>query len=749
MENNITILRVNPDVRVSSNSNAANRSTPDQPEIRQIPPVESQPNKTKDLPPTRATIIPCLSGLRGVAALSVVYLHQNSYDHGQHVMGGWDTMYEFGSIGVIFFFVLSAFLLTYRGLYDIKRESDVIYYTIPFYNYKIPVLSLRWISYFIRRIFRIYPVYIVIVILATSLPRFQGDDFQKQAYYSDGNGTALPPSDILPYAVFYNVQSIFWTIPPEFEYYFVIPFIILTFEIAQHLDQTFFVSKKEQQENFKVIPNQETHVQYLIRLVKDLMKRMIFRSIHMVFWTWLALPGVLDTYWWYEGVFNKHHLPPHYFRFWVGSQTAILLYLLEQNHLVPKPITPEEQKSTERQVVYSRRLKKILFVLCDISLWSIIAYTISQFPWYQGNYFGNDNITISADWPDEWSTNSTYVVIHGNVYDESWFDQEFVTTRLCAYLCGTLVFLVCFGGRTGSFSSVFLWDFFMYAGDVSFPLYLCHFIGLREYQRLWRDYINSTTGLILLDNLFAGILMSLLVASVVHHVVEQPCVKVGPVLVRYLRSSVFKPKETNIEIEQPKEDKRVSQRFSQHIIPENLDDFVKRRSQRLSKIDFSQFNLPDDDESSGIDSVGVEGRDSLDHHPPQIEDHSYGSESPHRTLSYLDRLRSRGSRLLPSSMLREEIHISAQKDDLPLSRSNSVQSGLSNIVRKGSGRSSLISKNVSSISNERNTSQTSSVYSFRTNDSSEFHSISQVSNERRLTSELLDFDFEEELEKQL
>ncbi|KAJ3277082.1 hypothetical protein HDV01_000134 [Terramyces sp. JEL0728] len=52
---------------------------------------EEPPKKAKvaDLPPTRATMIPCLSGMRGVAALSVVYLHLNGFGHGQQFAGGW------------------------------------------------------------------------------------------------------------------------------------------------------------------------------------------------------------------------------------------------------------------------------------------------------------------------------------------------------------------------------------------------------------------------------------------------------------------------------------------------------------------------------------------------------------------------------------------------------------------------------------------------------------------------------------
>ncbi|KAJ3261813.1 hypothetical protein HK103_004764 [Boothiomyces macroporosus] len=274
----------------------------------------------------------------------------------------------------------------------------------------------------------------------------------------------------------------------------------------------------------------------------------------------------------------------------------------------------------------------------------------------------------------------------------------------------------------------------MYAGEVSFPLYLCHFIGLREYQRLWRDYVNPNTSLILLDNLVAGILMSLLVATIVHHVVEQPCVKVGSALVRYLRATVFVVKEPPPVLPQRTE-KRQSQRFSQQIIPENLDEFVKRRSQRLSKVEFSQFHLPEDDESSTAnDSIIVEGRDSTDNQQAMVTDDVPNElDNPHRTLSFLDHMRSRGSRLIPNSNLRQEIHpVSSPR------RTNSLTSTFSNIIRKASTSSSLLSKNVSSLISDNPISRSSSVYSYQSNRSEDFLSET-ASNAMRPHSEPLEY----------
>jgi peptidoglycan/LPS O-acetylase OafA/YrhL len=496
-------------------------------------------------PPSRAQIIPCLSGLRGVAALAVVYLHQNSFDHGQRSMGGWDTWHEFGHIAVIFFFVLSAFLLTYRGLYDVKRESDVKYITVA--NRRVPILSLRWISYFIRRLFRIYPCYMLTVILAACLPRFQGDEIMgpNSPYYFDfGTNKPIPPSDLVNYFFLYDVKSLFWTIPPEIEYYFVIPFIVVLFEAAQHLDETLFVSKQSHDEEEQ--GQTSLSGQVAMALVNNI-RRCLFRTLHVVFFSFLAVEGILDSRYWQEKKTNEHHLPRHYFRFWTGSFIAIMLYLFERNGLVPQlPKSEDIQGMVDRAVIW---MKKALFLACDLGCWGILVATILSFPWYQGNYFGVKIEKVNPkEWPPSWAINDTHVFYHSNAFKDGWYDTHYSSTRFCAYMCGLLVFLICFGARNGSFSNFFLWRFFTWAGEVSFPIYLTHFIALREYPRLWLKYVSPVRP-ILIDNVILGMLMSVLIASIMHWAVEKPCMRAGSWLVRYLRRTVFKPKESPNSLE--------------------------------------------------------------------------------------------------------------------------------------------------------------------------------------------------------
>ncbi|KAJ3261814.1 hypothetical protein HK103_004765 [Boothiomyces macroporosus] len=548
---------------------------------------KEEPKKPKvgDLPPTRATMIPCLSGMRGVAALSVVYLHLNGFGHGQQFAGGWDTMYEFGSMSVIFFFVLSAFLLTYRGLYDIKRESDLLYVTLPIYNKRVPMLSMRWISYFIRRVFRIYPVFIIVVAMAIFVPRFQGDPVDSQAYYMDFNtGAAIPPSDFLPYTIFINVQSIFWSIPPEFEYYFVIPIIITSFEAATYADSVIFISKKER-EDIEKGKDSLAELPFFERMVKTFFRNLllsVFRILHLLFWSYFSLPGVLDTPAWFERTYNVNHLPPHFFRFWTGSFVGIMLYWMEQNHLVPKPPTKEELESKERNVKLVVYAKKFFFFLCDMSLWAILLAIIFNLPWYQTNYFGK---VLPADttWPPSYQTNTTYAFYHQEDFNTLWFDTIFTSTRMCAYMCGFVIFLICYGARDGTLSSFFMWDFFMYCGDVSFPLYLCHFIGLRESSRLWLEYLSPTTP-ILWDQLILGLWCGLVISTIMHEIVEKNCMKFGNKIIRYLRANVFvqKPSKEPEYAKVPTEPPKPAPTFSEYYQPGSLEELVEMRKQNSS-----------------------------------------------------------------------------------------------------------------------------------------------------------------------
>lgn len=103
--------------------------------------------------PVRETGVyfPGLHGLRFFAALAVVVAHVEllkSY-HGYSNLADNLAVYELGRIAVTFFFVLSGFLITYLLLEE-KRETGTV--------------AIR--KFYVRRIFRIWPLYYLVVFLA-------------------------------------------------------------------------------------------------------------------------------------------------------------------------------------------------------------------------------------------------------------------------------------------------------------------------------------------------------------------------------------------------------------------------------------------------------------------------------------------------------------------------------------------------------------------------------------------------------
>lgn len=94
---------------------------------------------------------PGLNGLRFFAALAVIITHVELLKGQVGLPNSWHDplLHILGGLGVYFFFVLSGFLITYLLLVE-KKETGTI--------------SVR--QFYLRRIFRIWPLYYLIVLLA-------------------------------------------------------------------------------------------------------------------------------------------------------------------------------------------------------------------------------------------------------------------------------------------------------------------------------------------------------------------------------------------------------------------------------------------------------------------------------------------------------------------------------------------------------------------------------------------------------
>jgi len=141
--------------------------------------------------------LPALEGVRGLAVHIVVLSHMS---WGGVFASQALNLKGYGQYAVLLFFVLSAFLLT-------KQFLD---------HPPVPGSSVRyWAAYTIRRVLRIYPLYIVSLLWAAASP---------VASYALAGRT--PPS-IVRHLLLLDGFKIYWTIPVEMKFYFMLPFILV------------------------------------------------------------------------------------------------------------------------------------------------------------------------------------------------------------------------------------------------------------------------------------------------------------------------------------------------------------------------------------------------------------------------------------------------------------------------------------------------------------------------------------------
>ena len=146
-----------------------------------------------------------LEGFRGALA-NWVFFH-----HGVYLFPVKNTDYMFFEmtgyfIGVNGFFILSAFLLTYRLLTQLNMQNNS--------------LKKIFIAYFIRRFFRIYLPFVVFVTLVKFVKNINFG-----GYYSYSSWSSIVKLQSVSALHSINETTAhLWTISPEIKYYFFIPF---------------------------------------------------------------------------------------------------------------------------------------------------------------------------------------------------------------------------------------------------------------------------------------------------------------------------------------------------------------------------------------------------------------------------------------------------------------------------------------------------------------------------------------------
>lgn len=142
-----------------------------------------------------------LDGLRGLAVLLVLISHLSlvrMLAFGEFDFGG------IGKYGVYLFFVLSAFLLTLPLL-----RMEPARFASP----------KTWLRYASRRVLRIYPLYIVVL-----LANLQ---WNATPYFIRFTGT-----DVREHLTLGAGKAIYWAIPAEFTYYLLLPFVAVAMAFA-------------------------------------------------------------------------------------------------------------------------------------------------------------------------------------------------------------------------------------------------------------------------------------------------------------------------------------------------------------------------------------------------------------------------------------------------------------------------------------------------------------------------------------
>jgi peptidoglycan/LPS O-acetylase OafA/YrhL len=130
--------------------------------------------------------IPALDGLRGYAALLVVLSHLDKVGLVSH------SAPFAGALGVLIFFVLSGFLMGHLYLWK-------------------PIDPPAVFHYIVARIARILPLYYITLLVSFALSHLYGQNF---IYYID-------TYTLLRQMLFFGSAYVFWSIPPEVQFYFV------------------------------------------------------------------------------------------------------------------------------------------------------------------------------------------------------------------------------------------------------------------------------------------------------------------------------------------------------------------------------------------------------------------------------------------------------------------------------------------------------------------------------------------------
>lgn len=242
-----------------------------------------------------------LIGLRGCLALLVIF------DHG---MSRLDPKFDMVKIfgfdvaarvychrAIILFFSLSAYQLTIKFLKECPAP-DLTAAT----NKEMVIM---WGKYALRRFFRIYPGFAFALGLLTIWQPFN-------ACYWDISSTSW--RDFFEHLALQNLGGIFWTVPPELQYYLVIPIFVMAYKAAESAD----LSISRHSSSISGQSSSSAVASFPLRC-----------SIRVL----VLIPGCLTAWRMRLSPFGPNDLcmlDPYFFTFYLGSLAAVLDYTAQK-----------------------------------------------------------------------------------------------------------------------------------------------------------------------------------------------------------------------------------------------------------------------------------------------------------------------------------------------------------------------------------------------------------------------------------
>jgi peptidoglycan/LPS O-acetylase OafA/YrhL len=164
--------------------------------------------------PERRFQIDALDGVRGLAVLLVFLSHCSNKGVTLLPFADFRGM---GKTGVWLFFVLSSFLLTYPFVSKAMA------------SFTAPALA----NYFWRRVLRVYPLYILYLLLALATTPFIAQLIPEGTKSTSGNEPGIPflltPWEFLEQLVLVKGKGLTWSILVEFKFYFLLPILALMY----------------------------------------------------------------------------------------------------------------------------------------------------------------------------------------------------------------------------------------------------------------------------------------------------------------------------------------------------------------------------------------------------------------------------------------------------------------------------------------------------------------------------------------